>query len=226
MKKILILGGSSDIGIKLISKLNIEKYILHLHYNTSKSIKGIPKEITKIKINLKDISKIEKKFDNDYDIILNLVGYISKQRFDSFNVNQVFDTLKINSLAMFKIVNNCIKHMKSNRYGRIINTSSVGVKYGGGRDTFAYSLSKHVNEFIPSPLRDLSKYNVLYNTVRIGVTNTKIHKNINNKSIKKRSTLIPVGKFAEPEDIVSLLIYLIENNNFITNSILDITGGE
>ena len=54
------MGGSSDIGIKLISKLNIEKYILHLHYNTSKSIKGIPKEITKIKINLKDISKIEK----------------------------------------------------------------------------------------------------------------------------------------------------------------------
>ena len=55
MKKILILGGSSDIGIKLISKLNIEKYILHLHYNTSKNIKGVPKEITKIKINLKDI---------------------------------------------------------------------------------------------------------------------------------------------------------------------------
>ena len=127
---------------------------------------------------------------------------------------------------MFKIVNNCIKHMKSNRYGRIINTSSVGVKYGGGRDTFAYSLSKHVNEFIPSSLRDLSKYNVLYNTVRIGVTNTKIHKNIKNKSIKKRSSVIPVGKFAETEDIVSLLIYLIENNNFIANSILDITGGE
>ena len=81
---------------------------------------------------------------------------------------------------------NCIKHMKSNRYGRIINTSSVGVKYGGGRDTFAYSLSKHVNEFIPSSLRDLSKYNVLYNTVRIGVTNTKIHKNIKNKSIKNK----------------------------------------
>ena len=62
--------------------------------------------------------------------------------------------------------------------------------------------------------------------MRIGVTNTKIHKNIKNKSIKKRSSVIPVGKFAETEDIVSLLIYLIENNNFIANSILDITGGE
>ena len=116
--------------------------------------------------------------------------------------------------------------MKKKNYGRIINTSSVGVKFGGGLSTFAYSLSKHINEFIPSEIRKLSSKNILYNTLRIGVTNTRFHKKIKNKSIKKRIKLIPIKKMASSNDIANYIIFLIHNNNFITNEIINITGGE
>ena len=120
-----------------------------------------------------------------------------------------------------------INNMIKKKWGRITNTSSVGVKFGGGQNSYEYSLSKHFNEFIPSELRRISKNNVFYNIVRIGLTNTKIHKNIVNKNIRKRIALVPIKKMAHPMDIANYIYYISSNENkFITNEVLNIVGGE
>ena len=229
MKKVLILGGNSDIGVKIINTLINEKKIsLTVHFNKRFPKKKYKRSLSFIK---KDLSKINEKnvkkiFDNDYDIIINLVGYVSNQSFQNFSLKEIQKTILINSFAPLLIIKNSIKNMKKKNYGRIINTSSVGVKFGGGLNTFAYSLSKHINEFIPTEIRKLSSKNILYNTLRIGVTNTRFHKKIKNKSIKKRIKLIPIKKMASSNDIANYIIFLIHNNNFITNEIINITGGE
>ncbi|MDC1054085.1 SDR family NAD(P)-dependent oxidoreductase [Alphaproteobacteria bacterium] len=225
MKKILILGGSSDIGIDLINKLVSEKNIIHAQYNLNKpKIKN--KNLKFIKLNLKNLNNLNKKIDNDYDVIINLVGYLKKSSFSKFELENIFDTLKINTIAMFLAVKLSLRNMIKKKYGRIINTSSVGVKFGGSENNFTYSISKHMNEFIPKELRMYSKFNIFYNVVRIGVTKTKIHKKFKNERLSERIKLIPVGKAAEPIDISNFIIFLIKNNNFITNQVIDITGGE
>lgn len=228
MRKILILGGNSDIGISLINKLIKEKYNLHVHYN-KKFVKT--KLISKIKLIKQDLSKINSKnlnniFDKDYDIIINLVGYVSNQSFFQFDIQEIQKTILINSLIPFLIIRQSIQNMVKKKYGRIINTSSVGVKFGGGSKTFSYSLSKHINEFIPSDIRKISSNNILYNVLRIGVTNTKFHKKIKNKSLRQRLKLIPLKKMAKVSDISNYINFLISDNNFITNEIINITGGE
>ena len=229
MKKILILGGSSDIGTELLSKLlKITDVLLHIHHN-KKNFKI--KKNNKIKFIKKDLSNLNDKnlikyFDNNYDIIINLVGYISNQSFLKFNLKETQKTIMINSLIPFLIIKNSIKNMNRKNYGRIINTSSVGVKFGGGNSTFSYSLSKHINEFIPCELRKLCSKNILYNTLRIGVTNTKFHKKIKNKSLKERTKLIPIKRMATTQDIADYIVYLIFNNNYVANEVINITGGE
>ena len=229
MKKILILGGNSDIGLQLLKNLaNEENFKIHVHYNKKFSKKNIQENIKLIK---KDLSKINSKnlnkvFDNNYDIIVNLVGYVSKQSFSNFSIKEVQKTILVNSLVPFMIIRNSLKNMSKNNYGRIINTSSIGVKFGGSINTFSYSLSKHLNEFMPSEIKKLSSKNILYNTVRIGVTDTKFHKKIKNKSIEKRIKLIPLKKMATTKDIAKYIFYLIVENNFITNEVINITGGE
>ena len=211
MKKILILGGNSDIGLQLLKNLvNDENFKIHVHYNKKFSKKNIQENIKLIK---KDLSKINSKnlnkvFDNNYDIIVNLVGYVSKQSFSNFSIKEVQRTILVNSLIPFMIIRN------------------IGVKFGGGINTFSYSLSKHLNEFMPSEIKKLSSKNILYNTVRIGVTDTKFHKKIKNKSIQKRIKLIPLKKMATTKDIAKYIFYLIVENNFITNEVINITGGE
>ena len=80
--------------------------------------------------------------------------------------------------------------MIKNGYGRILNCSSIGVKFGGGLNSYNYSLSKHTSEFIPSFFKKLAKKNILYNNLRIGFTDTKIHKKIKNiKELKKKNKI-------------------------------------
>jgi len=229
MKKILILGGNSDIGQALIKKIiNIKNINLHIHYNNKFAKKKYFNKIKLIKKNLANlkIKDLSDNFDNNYDIIVNLVGYISKQSFLNFSIEETQKTILINSLIPFLIIKNCIKRMIKKKYGRIINTSSIGVKYGGGLNTFSYSLSKHVNEFIPNEIRKLCRKNILYNTLKIGVTNTKFHKKIEEKSLRERIKLIPIKKMASTKDISDYIYYLIFHNNYIANEVINISGGE
>lgn len=229
MKKLLILGGNSDIGTKIIDKLIVNnKYKLYVHFNKNFPKKKYSKKIEFIKKNLFNINEknIKKNFDSDYDIIINLVGYVSNQSFKNFTLKEIQKTILINSLAPLFVIRNSINNMKRKKYGRIINTSSIGTKFGGGNSTFAYSLSKYINEFIPGEIRKLSSNNILYNTIRIGVTDTKFHKKIKKKSLKKRIKLIPINKMASTDDIANYIIFLIDNNNFVTNETINITGGE
>lgn len=229
MRKALILGGNSDIGIKVIEKLIEDKdLLLSIHYNKFPPKLKFKKKINFIKKNLFDVNEknINKIFGNDYDIIINLVGYVSHQSFFNFSLKEVNKTISINSIIPYLIIRNSLKNMIKKKFGRIVNTSSVGIKFGGGKKTFAYSISKYLNEFMPSDIRELSSKNIFYNTLRIGVTKTKIHKKIKNKSLKNRVKLIPANKLASVDDVSNYIIYLIRNNNFITNEIVSITGGE
>ena len=229
MKKILILGGNSDIGIKIIDKLTDDKEIsLNIHFNKRFHYKKYKKKINFIKKDLFNVNEtnVKKIFKNDYDIIINLIGYVSDQSFKNFTLKEIHKTILINSLIPFLVIRNSLENMEKKKYGRIINTSSIGVKFGGGGNTFSYSLSKHINEFIPNEIRKLCSKNILYNTLRIGVTNTKFHNKIKNKSISKRTKLIPIKKMASAEDIANYIVFLIRNNNFIANEIINITGGE
>ena len=229
MKKVLILGGSSDIGIKVIEKLIEDKNLwLSIHYNRFPPKLKFKKKINFIKKNLFDVNEknINKIFENDYDIIINLVGYVSDQSFFNFSLKELNKTISINSIIPYLIIRNSLKNMIKKKFGRIVNTSSVGIKFGGGKKTFAYSISKYLNEFIPSDIRELLSKNIFYNTLRIGVTNTKFHKKIKNKSLKNRVKLIPANKLGSVDDVSNYIMYLIRNNNFITNEIVSITGGE
>jgi 3-oxoacyl-[acyl-carrier protein] reductase len=236
MKKILILGGSSDIGVNLIKKLIKKNFFIYAHYSkNSKKLKKI-KNI-KIKticldfnqINSKNINAfLKKKFQFNYDIIINLVGYVDKKGFENTSLDTMLNSIKNNALIPMLIIKKNSKYMLSKLSGRILNCSSIGVKFGGGISSFNYSLSKHCLEFIPNIYKQWAKKNVLINNIRIGVTDTKIHKKIKNKKeIRERIKLIPLGRIAKVDEISNFILSLIdEKNSYTTNQTFSISGGE
>ena len=114
MRKALILGGNSDIGIKVIEKLIEDKdLLLSIHYNKFPPKLKFKKKINFIKKNLFDVNEknINKIFGNDYDIIINLVGYVSHQSFFNFSLKEVNKTISINSIIPYLIIRNSLKNM-------------------------------------------------------------------------------------------------------------------
>ena len=230
-KKVLILGGSSEIGLEL-AKIFLRENVFNifLHYNSNfKIVKKFKNYFNFIKADLSVPSqnKILKKFDDDYDIIINLIGFINKSSYENFSIKDLEKTLRINSIIPLLIIRKSAEKMIQKKWGRVVNTSSIGVKFGGGSQTFSYSLSKHLNEFIPSYFRKIAHKNIYYNVIKIGLTNTKIHKNIPNKNLTNRKKIVPVKKMANPKDIAEYIYFISTNKNqFITNEIIKITGGE
>ena len=228
-KKILILGGSSDISKELIKNLDLKKKCLFLHYNKNKP-KISNKQITLIKKNFalldsKNFSESLKIFKN-FDIIINLIGYIDNKSYYKSNYNNLLKSLNANFLAPLFIIKNSINHMKKKKFGRIINCSSIGTKFGGGDNTYNYSLSKHCSDFIPKELRKISNKNILINNVKIGLVNTKIHKKIPKKRMSKRIQLRPAKRMSNSKEITKLIIFLINENSYISSETINISGGE
>ena len=85
---------------------------------------------------------------------------------------------------------------------------------------------KYSSEFIPSEIRKLAKDNVLYNNLRLGVVNTKLHKKLSGKKISQKVKLIPIKRTALKEEVVKLINYFINQNTYIASQNISISGGE
>ena len=87
-------------------------------------------------------------------------------------------------------------------------------------------MSQHCREFIPSAFKDLAKNNILINNIRIGVTDTKIHKKIK-KNIKNRIKLIPINRMATTKEMASYITNLSsESNSYMAGQTISVSGGE
>ena len=139
----------------------------------------------------------------------------------------IYDHININYLSNLIVIQKIIPYMSVKKFGRILLSSSTGIKFGGGKLTGLYSLTKYMNEFFFNNYKDFYKKNILINALRIGVTNTKIHKNVKGKNLKKRVNLIPIGRMASTDEVAKYIyFYSSEINSLTTNEIIDISGGE
>jgi len=233
-KKIFILGASSDIGYEVVKKFLDDGYNVIGHYNTNKKKLSKIKDsnLSLIKFNLKDINKFEKFIKKNKKLtsvsnFLSLTGYQNPSSFYNFTIKDFYEHINVNYLSNIIFLKYTHRFMLKNNFGRILLSSSIGTKFGGGINTFAYSISKFLNEFIPNEIRKCYKKNILFNVLQIGLTNTKLLNINKSKNLKKRVDLIPIKRMAEPFEVANYIFKLIsEKNSLLTNQIINISGVE
>ena len=233
-KKVLILGASSDIGIATVNYFLENGWSVIAHYNKNK--KNLEKirnnRLEYFKFDLKNINKFKQfinknKKINNVDSFVSLTGYIDSKNILETDIKSFYDHININYLSNLIVIQKILPAMSNNKFGRILLSSSTGVKFGGGKLTGLYSLTKYMNEFFFSNYKEFYKNDVLINTIRIGVTKTKIHKNVKGKNMKKRLKLIPLGRIATTTEVAKYIYFYSSNlNSLTTNEIIDISGGE
>ena len=236
-KKVIVLGASSDIGIEIVQLYLTKGYTILAHYNKGNKkffnlhnknknrISLFKYDFLKTQKNLSDY--FSKKFFKNCSVLINASAHLTEIKPNKINTKVVIDHFKVNLFPSLFLMLKFGPEMNKNKWGRIVNLGSIGVKFGGGRLNLPYSLSKHSLEFFPSITKEWGKNNVLVNTIRVGSTNTKLHNKLPSKNLKKRTSLIPMKRMAEPKEIAEYVYFIgSEENTYISNQILSISGGE
>lgn len=161
------------------------------------------------------------------DVCINNAGINTIGPIDETLVENWDDISAVNLDAPFLVTRTISRIMKANRYGRIINISSIfGVISKAGRAL--YSMSKFgLRGLTVSSSIDLAPYNILVNTVSPGFVMTELTQRILGPvEMERIAKEVPMGRFAQPEEISRTVLFLASDlNTYITGQNIIIDGG-
>ena len=169
------------------------------------------------------IIKTRKKID----VCVNNAGINRINLIDQTRIQDWDDMISVNLKAPFLILRELSKLMKRNKYGRIVNISSIfGVISKEKRSLYSISKFGLRGLTIASSI-DLAHYNILINTISPGFVHTELTKRILSKEeMDKLAKQIPVGRFAKPEEISKVVLFLSSKyNTYITGQNIIVDGG-
>ena len=160
------------------------------------------------------------------DILVNNAG-ITRDKLIMLMTEEDWDEVQSTNLkSTFNCSKAAVKHMMRNRYGRIINITSVAGQMGNAGQT-NYSASKAGQiGFTKALAREVAVRNITVNGIAAGYIETDIWKNVPENMRDAVLTLIPLGRKGLPEEIAHAVAFLASDQAaYITGQILGIDGG-
>ncbi len=180
----------------------------------------------------KNLVKTFKKKFGGIDVLINNAGAeYDHADFSVLNEKSWQNTFDLNTKAPFYLSGGVFDSMKRQGGGKIINISSVNVKYGGGAKSMHYVASKAALESITRGFAKIgAEHNILVNAIRPGVIDTPMRMKIagyTEKDFQKRTAMVPLKRAGKPIDIARMALFLAsEAGDFITGEIFTIAGGD
>jgi 3-oxoacyl-[acyl-carrier protein] reductase len=162
------------------------------------------------------------------DILVNNAGILSNNKVEATDAAEWRRVMGANLDGAFFLAQQVVPAMKAQRFGRIINTSSLAAKTGGLTAGTAYSVSKGAMSALTFSLaRELASFGVTANAIAPAYVKTPmITEQLTEEQRQKLLRDIPVGRFCEPEEFAHVVGFLASPlSGFITGEIIDINGG-
>ena len=161
-------------------------------------------------------------------VVANAGGAIGLGSYQDLNTDQYLDTLKLNILGTVHCVKHSIPYFANNGGGSFIGMSSIASnlthRYFG-----AYTVSKAgIETMMKNAADEYGGLKIRFNAVRPGFIATEIMEVIprNSEIFKSYVENIPLGEVGKPEDVASLVKFLLgSESSWITGQIFTIDGG-
>ena len=234
-KNILITGASGGIGNALVKKfVSLGGNVLGTGTKSEK-LDLIKKKYPSIKVKRFDMlehSRIEEFIDNatlelgGLDILVNNAG----TNLDNLSLRMKDEEWKkvidINLTATFLLSKYAIKKMLKNKFGRIVNiTSVVGHTGNVGQSNYAASKAGIIG-MSKSLAIEYAKKNITINCVSPGFIVSDMTMNIAEKVKLYLTSRIPMGKLGSGEDVSNSVVFLSSNlASYITGETIHVNGG-
>lgn len=158
------------------------------------------------------------------DILVNNAGIardtlLLRMREDDWNL-----VLATNLTGVYACTRAAAKPMMKQRYGRIVNISSIaGILGNAGQANYAAAKAGVIG-FTRSVARELASRNITANVVAPGLVETDMTQDMPQAAYQELLKQIPLGRVAKPEEIADAVWFLIQSD-YITGQTLVVDGG-
>ena len=242
----LITGAARGIGKTIAKKLAMEGCILMLNDINEASLTDTVGEfrnqgfkaqpvIGDISIG-EDVQKMMEQIialESRIDILVNNAGVSYKKEGGRIPLLEIPEeqwdrVLDINLKGAFLCSQAAAKHMIEQKYGRIVNISSMAGKLGDSGPAGPHYMASKAGlmSLTKSLAFELAPYGIRCNAVAPGVIKTEMmtasSEEVNRKFLEK----IPMNRFGTPEEVADAVYFLVSDvSSYITGEILDLNGG-
>ena len=160
------------------------------------------------------------------DILINNAGITRDNLMLRMSEEEWDQIISANLKGVFNYCKAVLKPMIAQRFGRIVNISSVvGMIGNAGQANYAASKAGVIG-FTKSLAKEVASRNITVNAVAPGFVETDMTKKLNDKQREALLTNIPMKRMGSPEDVAKVVGFLCSDDaNYITGQVIPVDGG-
>jgi 3-oxoacyl-[acyl-carrier protein] reductase len=237
---VLITGGSRGIGAAIAQRFAAEGVNIVLHYleshesanETARRCMALGASVMTISADLRSkeqLSRMRDKLSSHGifpDILVNNGGIAHYGMLSDVSEEEWDDVMSVNLKGMFLSTQLFMPHMIAQRYGRIINVSSVWGMSGASCEVLYSTTKGGMNAFTKALAKEIAPSGITVNAVAPGVVDTYMMDGFNPEEKAALQQEIPAGRFGSAEEIASLVYFLsLPESSYITGQIISPNGG-
>ena len=235
-KKVIVTGATGGIGSSVVEKfIEAKATVLATGRNTSKleELKNKFKNLKTLKFDTSKHEDIEKFIDDssnelggNVDILINNAGINQDNLSIRMDIEEWKKVIDVNLTSTFLLSKFAIKKMLKNKYGKIVNiTSVIGHTGNVGQSNYAASKAAIIS-MSKSLALEYAKKNITVNCISPGYITTNMTDQISEKWKEIIKSKIPMDKFGLPKDVANTVIFLSSDSaSYITGQTIHVNGG-
>jgi acetoacetyl-CoA reductase len=233
----VVTGGTRGIGAAISKALKAAGYSVAANYGGNDEAAQAFKAETGIPVYKWDVSSYEaceaglKQVEADLgpiDVLVNNAGITRDTMFHRMKPEQWTAVINTNLNSLFNMCRPVIEGMRTRKFGRIVNISSInGQKGQMGQSNYSAAKAGEIG-FTKALAQESAKSGITVNAVCPGYINTEMVQAVPKDVLEKNIlTQIPLGRLGEPEEIARCVVFLASDDaGFITGSTLTANGGQ
>lgn len=239
-KTVLVTGASRGIGYAIAKKFAYNGFNVAINYNVNRTAaQSLERELAREQCSVMtvqaDVSSQEQVFNmienvnshfGNIDILVNNAGIAGQSLFTDISTEEWDRMFDINVKGMFQCCKAVLPHMIRNRWGKIVNISSIWGLTGASCEVH-YSASKAAVIGLTRALaKEVGPSNIQVNCVAPGVIDTDMNSGLDNETLEDLKEQTPLGVIGTGNDIAETVFFLTSDNaGFITGQVISPNGG-